>query len=155
MFRFELIFGEFVQIPDCPQCKDPMQPLVVTCAKCKVEIRADFEPTEFSRLTLEALHFLRIFVHCEGRIKDMERALGVSYPTIKNRLAHLKQQLGLDPDVVNSQPVVKPSVSTVEKQILEEQNGAKNISDIVRDVERGKIPVAEALRSIQQMAKDK
>jgi hypothetical protein len=52
---------------------------------------------EFAALEADYLHLLRIFVLCEGRIRDMETALGVSYPTVKARLAELRSRLGLTP----------------------------------------------------------
>ena len=50
---------------------------------------------EFGSLTPDELHFLRVFIYCEGRIRDMEAALGVSYPTVKGHLATIKQKLNL------------------------------------------------------------
>ena len=50
---------------------------------------------EFGSLTPDELHFLRVFIYCEGRIRDMEAALGVSYPTVKGHLASIKEKLNL------------------------------------------------------------
>lgn len=50
-----------------------------------------------SHLNSEQLHFLSVFVHCEGKIKDVEKALGVSYPTVKAKLAGLKNAMTTDP----------------------------------------------------------
>lgn len=50
---------------------------------------------EFGALTPDELHFLRVFIYCEGRIRDMEAALGVSYPTVKGHLASIKEKLNL------------------------------------------------------------
>jgi len=48
---------------------------------------------EFDSLSPDELHFLRVFIQCEGRIRDMEAALGVSYPTVKGLLASIKDKL--------------------------------------------------------------
>ena len=50
---------------------------------------------EFGALTPDELHFLRVFIYCEGGIRDMEAALGVSYPTVKGHLASIKEKLNL------------------------------------------------------------
>jgi hypothetical protein len=50
---------------------------------------------EFGALTPDELHFLRVFIYCEGRIRDMEAALGVSYPTVKGHMASIKEKLNL------------------------------------------------------------
>jgi hypothetical protein len=58
-----------------------------------VRVDGEFALNEFARLSVDDLQFLRLFVHLEGRIRDMESALGVSYPTIKARIAALKRTL--------------------------------------------------------------
>lgn len=71
---------------------------VLACPACGLRIESDFKQNEFALLEDEWLHFLRIFIHCEGRIRDMEAALGISYPTVKARIAELKARL-TTPDV--------------------------------------------------------
>jgi hypothetical protein len=39
-----------------------------------------------SRLTKEQLGFVKVFMTCGGKIKDVEEALGISYPTVVSRL---------------------------------------------------------------------
>jgi hypothetical protein len=78
----------------CPSCQGPLVPTELHCGACDLSIRGTFAANEFASLGEEDLHFLRIFVLCEGRIREMESALGVSYPTIKSRLAQLKAALG-------------------------------------------------------------
>ncbi len=39
--------------------------------------------------------FVSEFVRCHGSIKYMEKAFGISYPTVKNRLNRIVQQLHL------------------------------------------------------------
>jgi hypothetical protein len=58
-------------------------------------VEGDFVMNEFGSLTPNELHFLRVFIYCEGRIRDMEAALGVSYPTVKGHLASIKEKLNL------------------------------------------------------------
>lgn len=78
----------------CPSCKGPLTPRVLGCGDCGLRVEGTFSAgNEFAALAPDLLHFLRIFVHCDGRIKDMERALGVSYPTVKATMTRLKQAL--------------------------------------------------------------
>ncbi len=79
----------------CPSCGGPLFPRVLVCDSCGLKVEGDFVLNEFDSLTPEELRFLRVFVHCEGRIRDMEAALGVSYPTVKAGLASLKEKLRL------------------------------------------------------------
>jgi len=77
----------------CPACQGAMTPTTLHCSDCEISVSGHFHTNEFAALAEDDLHFLRIFVLCEGRIRDMESALGVSYPTIKTRLSHLKETL--------------------------------------------------------------
>ena len=78
----------------CPACEGRLFPRELECVDCGLHLQASYPRNEFARLDDDALHLLRIFVACEGRIRDMERALGVSYPTVKSRLAGLRETLG-------------------------------------------------------------
>lgn len=77
----------------CPSCQGPLAPRIMACGSCELKLEGEFYTNEFASLDEKLLHFLRIFVHCEGRIKDMEKALGVSYPTVKANMTHLKAAL--------------------------------------------------------------
>jgi hypothetical protein len=77
----------------CPSCQSALQPKVLVCTSCDIKVEGPFQLNEFATLATDDLHFLRIFVRCEGRIRDMESALGLSYPTIRSRLTALKHKL--------------------------------------------------------------
>jgi hypothetical protein len=38
---------------------------------------------------------MQVFLRCRGSLKDVERELGISYPTVRNRLDQVLQALGL------------------------------------------------------------
>lgn len=80
----------------CPHCASELKPVALACEPCSLEIRGDFSgeyANEFASLRGEELHFLRIFLQAEGKIKDMEAPLGMSYPTVRTRLTELKQKM--------------------------------------------------------------
>jgi hypothetical protein len=79
----------------CPSCNGQLLPRVLVCDSCGLKVEGDFVMNEFGALTPDELHFLRVFIYCEGRIRDMEAALGVSYPTVKGHLASIKEKLNL------------------------------------------------------------
>ena len=79
----------------CPSCNGQLYPRTLVCDSCGLKVEGDFVMNEFGSLTPDELHFLRVFIYCEGRIRDMEAALGVSYPTVKGHLASIKQKLNL------------------------------------------------------------
>ncbi len=70
-----------------------MAPKIMRCDPCELEVKAHFSPLESLQLDSEDLHFVRLFIHCEGRIRDLEKALGVSYPTVKAKISAVKKKL--------------------------------------------------------------
>jgi hypothetical protein len=60
-----------------------------------ITIEGDFELPLLAGLRYEDQVFVGEFVRCHGSIKHMEKAFGVSYPTIKNRLNRIAGLLQL------------------------------------------------------------
>jgi hypothetical protein len=60
-----------------------------------ISIQGEFELPPLARLRYEDQVFVSEFVRSHGSIKDMERAFGISYPTVKNRLNRIIDQLQL------------------------------------------------------------
>jgi hypothetical protein len=118
----------------CPACGGPLRPSVLTCSPCNLRIEADFQSNEFATLGPEDLHFLRIFVQTEGHIRDMESALGISYPTVKARLAELKNRLQMERPAPPTPQTPPPSTEP---------------ASILRELEEGAISVEEALKRIR------
>ncbi len=74
------------------------RPFVVSEARLKdqgIDIRGEFELPPLAGLRFEDQVFVSEFVRCHGSIKYMEKAFGISYPTVKNRLNRIVQQLHL------------------------------------------------------------
>src|ERR1043166_1626413 len=77
----------------CPACQGALVPTQLRCEACDLTVSGRFPVNEFAALDEDDLHLLRIFILAEGHIREMESALGVSYPTIKGRMARLKEKL--------------------------------------------------------------
>jgi hypothetical protein len=76
-----------------------------------ITIDSEFELPPLARLRYEDQVFVGEFVRSHGSIKQMEKAFGVSYPTIKNRLNRIAAQLQLvqidtEPAVDSNQDVL-------------------------------------------------
>ena len=74
------------------------RPFVVTELRLKdldIALRGQFELPPLAGLRFEDQVFVSEFVRCHGSIKYMEKAFGISYPTVKNRLNRIVQQLHL------------------------------------------------------------
>jgi hypothetical protein len=74
------------QITDCPVCDAPLQVTELSCSRCVTRVNGLFPPAPLARLSAEHQRFIETFVRCRGIIRDVERALGISYPTVRARL---------------------------------------------------------------------
>ncbi len=116
----------------CPSCQGQLSPKVLACDHCNIKVEGPFQLNEFAGLSAEDLHFLRIFIRCEGRVREMEPALGLSYPTIRTRLTNLKNKLLGD-----------------EEASQDLQRSSENPQEILALLENGKITFEEAMARIK------
>jgi hypothetical protein len=80
----------------CPVSGEPLEVTRLASPASGVVIEGRFQPNEFALLQPEALEFLRIFVRVRGNLKEAERVLGVSYPTVRARFERMLQALGYE-----------------------------------------------------------
>lgn len=80
----------------CPVCGEKLSITKLGCRKCSTFIEGSFEPCEFCSLPEDDLNFLKIFIKCRGSIKDVEKEMGISYPTVRGKLDALIKSLGLE-----------------------------------------------------------
>lgn len=78
----------------CPSCDSRLRVHVMHCVKCGTKIEGDFKLPALMRLSDEDQQFVLEFVKSSGSLKEMAQKLGLSYPTVRNRLddviAHLE-----------------------------------------------------------------
>jgi hypothetical protein len=75
------------------------------CQTCGTELSGLFEPCEFCGLNHDDRELLRVFLASRGNMKELERHLGVSYPTARARLDGVLSRLGLTPSSATPEPV--------------------------------------------------
>lgn len=84
----------------CPVSGEPLEVTRLASPLSGVVIEGRFQANEFALLPPEPLEFLRIFVRVRGNLKEAERILGVSYPTVRARFERMLEALGYDaPDL--------------------------------------------------------
>lgn len=83
-----------MRLTKCPVCDKALTVTQLTCEACSLKMEGEFENCEFCKLSGENLEFLRSFIRCRGVIKDVEKELGISYPTVRSRLERLIVELG-------------------------------------------------------------
>jgi hypothetical protein len=85
-------------IAKCPVCGGPVEIREFSCPRCDVTIRGRFPHGGFSQLTVEQMEFVKLFLRTRGNIKEVEKELGISYPTVRGKLNEILKTLGMEPD---------------------------------------------------------
>lgn len=80
----------------CPVCGGQYETTRLTCCGCNSELSGSFSGCDFCKLSDEEEFFVLTFLKCRGSIKDVEKALGISYPTVRGRLDAVIKKLGLE-----------------------------------------------------------
>jgi hypothetical protein len=114
----------------CPVTNEPLEVTRLRGPKSGVVIEGQFIPNEFALLDRESLDYLRLFVKVRGNLKEVERMLGVSYPTVRARFEQLLRALGYE-------AAAEPA--------------GDSRSDVLARLERGEISAEEATRALQGM----
>src|SRR3979409_2129601 len=81
---------------NCPVCNERLALTRLSCPACSTELSGAFATCEFCVLTDEERETLRVFLASRGNMKELERHLGVSYPTARARFDSLLARIGID-----------------------------------------------------------
>lgn len=117
----------------CPICGGEIIVTRLHCQDCDSTIEGRFSGGAFSQLSKEQLSFIETFVRCEGKINRMEDDLGLSYPTIRNRLHEVIRALGYEPGKEEGGGLSEPERLR-----------------ILQELEEGKLSYGEAMSMLQE-----
>jgi hypothetical protein len=112
----------------CPVCSNKLKAIRLRCNRCNTVIDNEFELSKFDYLNTEQLYFIETFIRCRGSIKEVERELGISYPTVRAKLDEVIENLGY---------------SAKETKVKQESK------DILDALEKGNISVDEAISKLK------
>lgn len=84
-------------ISTCPVCSSELAVTRLHCRACGTTLEGEFSVGRFGRLTREQLLLLESFLRSRGNLRDMERELSISYPTVRSRVEALVRALGFGP----------------------------------------------------------
>lgn len=83
-------------IGQCPICHDTLHVTRLHCRNCDTTIEGHFTLGRLYYLTAEQLGFVETFLRCEGKIKWVEKELGLSYPAVRSRLTDVIRAMGYE-----------------------------------------------------------
>lgn len=145
----------------CPVCQGDLVVTRLHCPACETTIEGSFDPTvagsrlqeafspeqlkpllPFSRLSAEQLQFVQTFVRCEGRLNRMADELGLSYPTVRNRLDDIIRAMGYEPSRdeagrPDARAAAQPELTAAERQ------------EVLDLLSKGEIDLEEAKRRLR------
>lgn len=85
-------------IHTCPVCEHLLHVKKLACSKCHTVVENNFSLSKFASLSEEQIAFIEVFVVNRGNIKEVEKALNISYPTVRSKLDNIIKQLGYGTD---------------------------------------------------------
>lgn len=80
----------------CPSCRSGLRVSALICTSCATRVEGSFSPCPTCRLGPEEQALLELFLRCRGNAKEIQRTLGLSYPTVRLRLEELWRSLRLE-----------------------------------------------------------
>ena len=92
-----------------------------------IAIEGPFELPPLARLSAEDQVFVMAFVKSDGSIKEMERVFGISYPTVKNRLARIASQFQMVETVTSPRPDKEGILAALERGEITAQEAIERL----------------------------
>jgi len=81
-------------VAKCPICSEQLKVSRLECDSCGTRLEGSFTLGRFHALSPDQIEFLETFIRARGNFKDIERELGISYPTVRSRLDAMIRALG-------------------------------------------------------------
>jgi len=122
----------------CPVCGESLEVTELQCPSCHTRLSGRFELCKFCKLPPEQRAFAEIFIKNRGNIREVERELGVSYPTVRSRLEALIRALGY--------PIDQGAETSDDAGYFRQRK------EIIDKLARGEVSPQEAARMLKNLA---
>lgn len=116
-------------ISRCPICNNELTVAKLKCDSCDTVIENNFRLSKFDYFSDEELYFTETFLRCRGNIKEVEKELSISYPTVRSKLDGIIKKLGYETE-------------------SEEQKNKKK-EEILKALENGEITAEQAISQLK------
>lgn len=121
----------------CPVCENALKAVRLNCDACGTTIENSFEFPPLMRLNRDQMEFAEVFIRCRGNIKDVEKELGISYPTVRSKLDQLIEEL-------SGGAVHKPE--PISADVADGKREA-----VLKQLEEGAITAEEAIAALEKL----
>jgi hypothetical protein len=126
----------------CPSCDGNLTVARLQCPDCAISIEGEFAPPALLKLTGAQIDFVEVFIKNRGVIREVERELGVSYPTVRARLDEVIAALGYS------------ARSAPEASTSNDNSGSRRRA-VLADLKGGKLTPEQALAALNEpLSKD-
>ncbi|MCK4541552.1 MAG: DUF2089 domain-containing protein [Spirochaetales bacterium] len=116
-------------VSKCPACDNHSFDIVkLRCKACGTKIEGTFSISKLGSLPVEHQDFIEIFIKCRGNIKDVEKELGISYPTVRGRLDRVIHALGFDQQDIEDRR--RSILESLEKKELGPEEAINALKDL-------------------------
>jgi hypothetical protein len=123
----------------CPSCDGNLTIARLDCPDCKISIDGEFTPPALLKLTGAQIDFVEVFIKNRGVIREVERELGVSYPTVRARLDDVVAALGY-------------SARSAPESSSSDERGSRRRA-VLADLKDGKLTPDQALAALNESSK--
>jgi hypothetical protein len=128
-------------LTQCPLCDSPLSITELFCGDCGTTLKGDFPASQcvYGTLPEDQSNFLELFLRCRGNLRDVERSLGLSYPTVRARLDQVLSTLGFAEEGAESASETSP------EEMIERRR------EILQDLDKGQLSPEEAVQLLQTL----
>ena len=136
-------------IATCPVCSDELTITRLHCRSCGTALEGEFGVGRFGRLDREQLSLLESFLRSRGNLKEMERELGISYPTVRGRVDALVRTLGFGDAPLEDVELDDEAAQAEEERAAED--AATDRRDILERLARKELGAEEAAEALRKL----
>ena len=119
-------------IGQCPICQDTLHVTRLHCRNCDTRIEGHFTLGRLYYLSSDQLNFVETFLRCEGKIKWVEKELGLSYPAVRARLTDVIRAMGYEVGTTDDKGVSEETRMEVLTELNEGNLSAEEALELLR-----------------------
>lgn len=131
-------------ISTCPVCAGELAVTRLHCGTCGTTLEGDFSVGRFGKLNRDQLTLIESFLRSRGNLREMERELGISYPTVRGRVEALVRALGFGPRI---------ETDDAEEAVAAAEPAGRSRAEVLEALARHDISAEDAATAIRALGR--